>query len=105
MGTSGKIVLSLVGVAILGTVSYIGYTNYWNMPSLVSKSGKKMTIKFRGKNIIVDVADLSNKGLSTALAGGKWSLSPSYGNQSDKSTLNGLLVTNNNNVVYRTFYF
>lgn len=104
MGTGGKIALSLVGAAILGIAIYIGYTNYWNMPSLVSKSGKKMTIKFRGKNTVVDVDSMSKRGESLMLGGG-WHLSPSYGNQSDKSTLNGLYVMNNKDVIYRTFYF
>lgn len=104
MGTGVKIALSLVGVAVLSTAIYIGYTKYWNMPSLVSKSGKKMTIKFRGKKSVIDVDYLSKNGLSTELGGG-WSLSPSYANVSDKSTLNGLYVKNNKDVIYRTFYF
>ena len=102
MGTGAKI---LVGVAVLGAVSYIGYTNYYNMPSLVSKSGKKMTIKFRGKNIVVDVDSLSQKGESLMLSGMKWHLSPSYGNQSDKKTLNGLFVMDSRDVIHRTVYF
>ena len=75
------------------------------MPSLVSKSGKKMTIKFRGKNIVVDVDSLSQKGESLMLSGMKWHLSPSYGNQSDKKTLNGLFVMDSRDVIHRTFYF
>lgn len=104
MTTATKIVLSLTGLAIVGTIGYITYKK-WDMPQLVSKSDKKMTIKHRGKKSIIDVESLSKNGVSQTLSGNKWNLSPSYGNESDKSTLNGLHIKDIKNTIHKTFYF
>ena len=103
MSNTAKIGL-MIGVALIGLTAYVGYVN-WNLPKLVLKSGKKMTIRFRGKDTMVDVLELHKKNESLQL-GSNWHLSPAYGNISDKEkTLSGLYLMDNKNVIHNTFYF
>ena len=103
-----KIVFGILAGLTVATVSYVSWNNSsYSRPRLVQKSGKKFTIKYKGKDMVIDVEKLHNNGVPMAqmMAGGKWSLSPYYSNESDKkNSLSGLRLEKGN-TGYNIWYF
>jgi len=97
------IIIGIGSVIVLGVAGYFAYSKYFNIPRLVSKSGQTMTISYRGKQTKVKVGEMSNSKGDISLQLGKWNLTPSYANTSDKKSLNGLHLKKND-VIYNTFY-
>lgn len=100
--------ITLVSLASLGAAFgiYAGISIY-NTPKLVSKQGKKFTIRYKGKNIVVDAQKLHDTKTGLNLGGnGKWNFMPLYSNDSDKAnSLAGLRLEDNKNVGHGNFYF
>lgn len=101
MKTGFKVLIGLAGATVIIGGSYLAY-NCYNTPKFISSDGSKITLKFKCKPVVIDVKDMSEKGLFMQMGG--WTLKPSYGNESDKKTLNGLYLTDSKGVVYKTFY-
>lgn len=83
---------------------HVGFVGY-NTPKMTGKQGKKITIRFKGKDIVVDVQDMHNKKFQMQLSN-KWSLKPLYSNESDKeNSLAGLRLEDEKGVGHGNFYF
>ncbi len=102
--TAGAKIGIAIGVLALGFGAYIAYSK-WSLPKMVSKSGKKITVRYKGKDIVIDVQDLSDKGMDMNL-GSNWSLEPLYGNYSDKkNSLVGLSLKDSKGSIRNSFLF
>ncbi len=104
MTTGAKIGIA-VGILALGFGALVIYKR-WSFPKMVSKSGKKITVRYKGKDSVVDAQDLSGKGVEFSFGGNSdWALKPAYANESDKSSLYGLHLTDMKGAIHNTFRF
>ena len=98
--------ITLISLAYLaaGFGVYVGVSIY-NTPKLVAKQGKKFTIRYKGKDNIIDAQKLHEQKQEFHL-GGKWSFVPLYSNESDKAhSLSGIRLEDDKKVGHGNFYF